>query len=139
MLLLASITAVAQSDAMRGREYHMKDFSTEQIATLQTKKMTLALDLSEEQQRKITPLLAKRIATRKAQMEARKAKKQGEEKLTSDEQYALQIARLDAKIAQKQEMRSLLTAAQYGKWEKMQHRLRNGSKHHPKAGRKGKR
>lgn len=137
MLLLASITAVAQRDDMRERAHHMKDFSESQIATLQTKKLTLALDLSEEQQRKITPLLAGQIATRKAKMEAQKARKQSEEKITTDEKYAMQLARLDGEIAHKQQMKSLLTDTQYRKWEKMRYRSRKGSKPKSKAGRKG--
>lgn len=136
MLLLAGITATAQKDEMRGRQHAMKDLSPEQIATLQTKKMTLALDLSEAQQTKMKSLLASNAAARKAKMEAHKAQKESKEKMTSQEKYALQNERLDHKIAQKQEMKALLTEAQYTKWEKMQHRKGKHRKGKKKEGKK---
>ncbi len=141
MLLMTGITVVAQRDDIRGRENHMKDLSTEQMATLQTKKMTLALDLNEEQQRKMKSLLATHIAARKAKMETHKAKKENGEKLSADEKYTLQVARLDAQIAHKQELKTLLTEAQYNKWEKMQHKSqkhRKDRKDRTKEGRKRK-
>jgi hypothetical protein len=116
----------------------MKDLSTEQMATLQTKKMTLALDLSEEQQGKMKSLLATNIAARKAKMEARKAKKENAEKLSADEKYTLHVARLDAQIAHKQELKTVLTEAQFNKWEKMQHRSKKHRKGNRKEGRKSK-
>jgi hypothetical protein len=138
MLLMTGITVVAQRDDIRGRENHMKDLSTEQMATLQTKKMTLALDLNEEQQRKMKSLLATHIAARKAKMEAHKAKKENGEKLRADEKYTLQVARLDAQIAHKQGLKTLLTEAQYNKWEKMQHKSQKHRKGRTKEGRKRK-
>ncbi|AZQ60414.1 hypothetical protein EJ994_16990 [Maribacter sp. MJ134] len=139
MLVMASITVAAQRDEMRGRENSMKDLTTEQIATLQTKKMTLSLDLNEEQQKKMKSLITNHVAARKAKMEAQKAKKESREKPTAEEKYAMQMERLDAKIVQKREIKALLTEAQYSKWEKMQHRKGKHRKGERKEARRGER
>ena len=55
LLLLVGITAIAQRpEEKKGKERHkmMHDFTPEQVATLHTKKMTLALDLTTAQQSK---------------------------------------------------------------------------------------
>ena len=121
-LLFSGMVAMAQKDEMKGREHGMKDLAPEQIATLQTKKMTLDLDLNETQQTKMKSLLASKAAERKTKMEAYKAQKESGEKLTSDERYKMQNERLDHQIAQKNEMKKLLNDEQYAKWEKMQDR-----------------
>ena len=139
MLVMASITVAAQRDEMRGRENSMKDLTTEQIATLQTKKMTLSLDLNEEQQKKMKSLITTHVAARKAKMEAQKVKKENREKPTAEEKYAMQMERLDAKIAQKREIKALLTEAQYSKWEKMQRRKGKHRKGERKEARRGER
>ena len=82
----------------KGKEF-MKDLSPEQVAQLQTKKMTLALDLSENQQKRILALNTETAKVRKQKMEERKAKKEKKEKPTDEEKYAMMNARLDAKIA----------------------------------------
>ena len=53
----------------------MQDLTPEEMATLQTKKMTLHLDLNESQQRAVQKLNLQNATERKARMEARKAKK----------------------------------------------------------------
>lgn len=72
VMCLVGFSALAQ----RGEQPHregFKDLSPQQIATLQTKKMTLALDLDEKQQTKIMDMNLERAEMRKAQMEERKA------------------------------------------------------------------
>lgn len=103
----------------KGKEF-MKDLSPEQMAQLQTKKMTLALDLSENQQKRVLALHTEAAKVRKQKMEEHKAKKEKKEKPTDEEKYAMMNARLDAKIAFKKSMKEILTAEQYERWEKMQ-------------------
>lgn len=125
-LLLIGLIATAQSKDSKERRHRngMQDFTPEQMATLQTKKMTLALDLNPEQQTRIKAVHLENAKMRKTKMEERKAQKKSEEKTkpTSEERYAMSITRLDAKIAQKAEMKSILSDAQYDKWEKMHNR-----------------
>lgn len=122
LMLMVGMTAMAQKGP-RGGDQGMKDLSAEQMATLQTKKMTLALDLSKAQQEKIMALQLEKAKARKAKMEERKAAKEDADrkKSTSEERYAMQNERLDQMIAQKAEMKKILSADQYTKWEKMHH------------------
>ena len=116
------------------------ELSNEQHATLQTKRMTLALDLNTDQQAKVKALLLEQSKLRKAQMEERKALKESGEatKPSSEERYAIQNKKLDQQIAHKAEMKKILSAEQYERWEKMAKRKgkkrgkgkrRNGKEH----------
>jgi len=59
ILVIAAISVSAQNHNMKGKRGDMKDLTPEQTATLQTKKMTLALDLNESQQSKIKYILTR--------------------------------------------------------------------------------
>ncbi|WP_276165500.1 hypothetical protein [Zobellia alginiliquefaciens] len=128
LVCMVGLTAMAQREKGHGRD-QMKDLTAEQMATLQTKKMTLALDLTSGQQQKIKAIHLEEAKERKAKHEERKAQKEeGERKKpTSEERYAMQNARLDKMIAFKAEMKEILSAEQYEKWEKMH--KRRGKKH----------
>ncbi len=131
--LLVGFTAMAQRGP-HGSDRGTKDLTPEQMATLQTKKMTLALDLTEAQQEKVKALHLENAKMRKAKMEERKAQKEdGEKKPTAEERYARSNDRLDHQIAHKAEMKNILSSEQYEKWQKMQHR---SGKH--RKGKKGK-
>lgn len=141
-VLLAGLTATAQKGERAHRDA-MKDLTPEQVATLQTKKMTLALDLTEVQQQQIKAIQLENAEMRKAKMEERKAQKEEREakKPTSEERYAMANARLDHQIAQKAEMKKILSEEQYTQWQRMQHRKgRHGYNRHGKdRNRSGKR
>lgn len=134
IFVLAGISVMAQDNNSKDQRNAMTDLSPDQIATLQTKRMTLALDLNDSQQSKMKSLLTENAKTRKTKMEEFKARKNENRQLTSNEKFALQNARLDYKISQKKEMKSLLTAAQFAKWEKMKHKKR-GMHHNGKKNR----
>ncbi|SIT12961.1 hypothetical protein SAMN05421766_11226 [Zobellia uliginosa] len=130
LVCMIGLTAMAQREKGHNRD-QMKDLTAEQIATLHTKKMTLALDLTSAQQEKIKAIHLEEAKARKAKHEERKAKKEeGERKRpTSEERFAMENAKLDKMIALKAEMKDILSAEQYEKWKKMQqHRKKKGSK-----------
>ena len=126
-----SLNAVAQDnkkehtkkDSKEKREL-AKDLSAEEIATIGSKKMTLALDLSEKQQDQVKEVLLEQAITRKQNMEKRreKSKKEDAKKLSKEDRLTLINAKLDNQIAMKQKMKSILTAEQYEKWESIQGR-----------------
>lgn len=118
-MLLIGYLGMAQKKGYRG----FSDMKPDQIATLQTKKMTLALDLTEAQQKAIHKLFVANAEFRKSKKEARTLKKEEGERtrLTSEERYALANERLDRAIATKTDMKKILSPEQYEKWEKMQH------------------
>ncbi len=140
ILVMAAISVTAQDHNMKGKRGDMKDLSPEQVATLQTKKMTLALDLNESQQSKIKSILTEDAKTRKSKMVAYKANmKDGKKVMTADEKYATQNERLDYQIARKKEMKSILTPEQFKKYEKMNHRKDMRGHKKREGGKKGKR
>ena len=139
--LLTSAVALAQREGHRGPrgEFH-KDLTVEQMATLKTKKMTLALDLSEKQQQEILEFNIANAEFRKAKMAEREAKRASEEQTrpTADERYAMENEKLDHMIAQQQELKKILTDEQFDQWKKMQlHRHAQARKHRLKEGRRG--
>lgn len=131
-LLLVGLVAFAQ-EKRKEHQRTMNDLTPEQMATLQTKKMTLALDLNEAQQKQIQQLNFEQAEQRKAAMEERKKKRVEEdsEKPTSEERYARQLERLDKQIARKADMKKILSQEQYERWEKMMvHKERRSRKNH---------
>ncbi|MDF4203965.1 hypothetical protein PXD56_13410 [Maribacter sp. SA7] len=140
ILIMAGISATAQNHSMKGERGNMKDLTPEQIATLQTKKMTLVLDLNESQQAKIKTILTEDATARKEKMAERKANKEdGKKVLTADEKYAMQNERLDHQIARKAEMKSILNTDQYEKWVKMDSRKKMRGKGKNRGDKKEKR
>jgi len=123
LFCMASMTAMAQKGEGQQRD-GMHQMTPEQTATLKTKKMTLALDLTDAQQKQIQTLNLENAKTRKAEREKRKAQQENGEskKPTSDERYAMKNERLDRMIAQKTEIKEILSQEQYAKWEKMTQR-----------------
>jgi len=141
LVLLTSTLTFAQRDGRRGPtdEFH-KDLSVEQLATLKTKKMTLALDLSQKQQQEIYEFNVDHVTYRKEKMAERKAMKEGGErsKPTIEERYALENAKLDRMIAQQQELKKILTDEQFDQWKKLQlHRYAKAKKHRMMDSRRG--
>lgn len=139
-LLMIGFIGLAQNE--RGENRHrgnLEDLSPEQMATLQTKRMTLALDLNEAQQKQLQKINLDQVISRKEKMDEMKAKKESGEmtKPTSEERYAMQTARIDKQIAHKAQVKQLLSKEQYVKWEKMHQRkghhkgqLKHRSKEH---------
>jgi len=136
LAILFTINLAAQENSEHGerggkkkaQKEFLQSLTPEQMATLQTKKLTLALDLSEQQQEHVLALQTKAATERKAKMEARKAKKEKGEKPTDEERYQMMNERMDAKIAFKKSMKEILTTAQYERWEKMQAKRAKGKK-----------
>jgi|SRR5690606_17690213 len=131
--ILAVMMAVGISTyAQHGKERHTQ-FTPEQSAELQAKKMTLALDLTEKQQNDLQKVFTER--NKKAEQFKTQAKNNREagKKLTRDEKFAMQNRMLDEKIAMKAEMKKILNAEQYAKWEKMKkHKKQKFTKRHQK-------
>jgi hypothetical protein len=102
------------------RVNQLKDFSPEEIATLQTKKMALRLDLTKAQQREIQALNLEQAKARKAQMEARKKMREDGKstKPTKEERFNRVNHQLDAKLATKAKLKTILNKEQFEKWER---------------------
>ena len=133
-LLALQATAQEQKKEQRNkgeRSHKMMNLSAEEAATLQTKKMTLHLDLNESQQKEINKINLENATKRKAMMAERKAKKESDEmqKPTQEQRLKMEHAKLDHKIAMKAKMKNILNEEQFAKWEKAQMRMGNKGKH----------
>ena len=102
-----------------------RNMDSKEIAALQTKKMTLALDLTPEQQSKVEKINIKNADLRKAAMEKRMAAKDTDKKLSPEDKLKRENERLDQEIATKREMKAILTPEQYEKYSKMSKRRGN--------------
>jgi len=126
MTVFVTISATAQKEASKAHKKEhrlsLNEFSPEEIAELKTKKLTLALDLSLEQQEKIKAMQLEKLKTRKTKMEARKNKTLAEasKKPQKEERLARMNERLDKQIAEKEAMKNLLNTKQYEKWQQIE-------------------
>lgn len=142
VLALVTLNASAQERKKEASTAWMKEkiearqnMTPEQVAQLQTKKMTLHLDLTTSQQVEVEKLLVSEAKERKAKMEVVKANKESGEKPSQDERLKMQNERLDHQIAMKQKMKAILNADQYEKFDAM-HSKREGNRDKKAAMRK---
>lgn len=128
LLVLTTFTITAQerhNDNHDKKEHqkrmaHFSNLKAEDIAQLKTKKMTLALDLTAEQQEQVYLIHLEQTKMQKAKYEARKQQEKGErKKLTHEERLAMVNERLDRQIALKSQFKQILNATQYEKFERM--------------------
>lgn len=96
------------------------DMTPEDIAQIQTKKMTLELDLNETQQKQVNALLLEEAKARAEKKEAyNKIKNDADAKasITKEDRVKMMNERLDSQIVMKAKMKEILNADQYAKWE----------------------
>ena len=109
-LLVVGMTAFAQEK--EGRRAGREKLTTEQKVDFQVKKMTKDLDLNEKQVKDVSVLVTKEVEKReakRAEMQNLKAEKRAEMK-----------AQIEAEqVAVSADMKKILTAEQYAKWEKI--------------------
>jgi len=111
------------TEMKRNRTEAMKNMSPEDMASISTKKLTLALDLNEKQQTQVKEVLLTQAKSRMAVRDERmKSKEKEAKKITKEERVQAINNRLDEQIAIKKKMKSILTSEQYEKWEKIQGR-----------------
>ena len=141
LMLLTTVGVLAQRhEGHRMGKGQKMDLTTEQMATLQTKKLTLALDLSEKQQNQVMQISLEQAEFRKSKWEEISVKKESGEwtKPTPDERFEMENARLDRQIAHQQKMKEVLSDEQYQTWKKLkQRRTMHGKKKMREKGRRG--
>ena len=121
LILVFAFTLTSQ--AQKRKKRMPKDpLTVEQQATLTVKKMALALDLTDAQQRKIKPVITKQITERRAQMEKMKKLREERKKLEAEQRFKRQNEALDSRIAFQEDMKSILNSDQYEKFKKMAHK-----------------
>ena len=118
LVFLFSVSVFAQQpprqmDSERGkrpnnRMQSMKALTPEQEATLWTKKMTLELDLNQNQQDQMYALILGKTKKIKLRMENKP-----KERPSKEEIYNMHISRLDEAIAMKESLKKILNDDQF--------------------------
>ncbi len=112
-LFSLSIHAQVKGDRFRKGS----DLTSEQVATLQSKKMTLKLDLNENQQKDVYKMMLKSAEEQQKNKAEFRKKRQDGIKLTADERFNFENTRIERQLSHKTEMRKILSKEQFTKWE----------------------
>ena len=119
LVLIFSLTANAQQRQGQ-KKGNQSQYTPEQIAELQSKKLQVQLDLNDSQKYKIYKIFKKQAEEREvARTEMQKRRSTGK-RPTDAERFDFQQKRLDRQIANKATMKKILTNEQFEKWEKFQ-------------------
>ena len=133
MIAVATLQVSAQEQKRDMRKQRMESTSKtspEEMAQLQTKRMTLNLDLNDQQQKEVSALFLEEAKLRQSKREAFLQSNDKQEKKTWSKEDRLKMtnARLDQQIEMKNKMKSILSTEQFDKWEKMNEQRRNKGK-----------
>ena len=133
LVLVFSLSVFAQQpprqmNSERGKQPNnrmqaMKNLTPEQEATLWTKKMTLELDLNQNQQDQMYALILGKTKKIKSRMENKP-----KERPSKEEIYNMHISRLDEAIAMKESLKKILNDDQFAKWELMKNKKSSKTK-----------
>ena len=118
LFLFLSITGFSQENKEHKTKQHLKNISAEEMAELQTKRLTLALVLNEKQANEIYDLNLKASKKWKEKMTDRKDSVHTQ-KADRGSSIDKRIAMLDAKIAHQEKMKNILDQDQFEQWRKM--------------------
>ena len=123
MIAVATLQVSAQEQKREFRKQRMESkttYSPEEMAQLQTKKMTLQLDLNDKQQKEVSAILLEQAKLRQSKREAFSQSKMKDEKKNWSKEDRLKMtnARLDHQIEMKKSMKNILSTEQFEKWNK---------------------
>lgn len=128
---LITLGAFAQNQK-RGNQ---SDMTPDQMAELQTKKMTLHLELTDAQQKKVYNLNKEHAIEREARRKEMRTLREKGEKLAENNRFERKNTRLDAQLARQKEMKKILNETQYEIWKNSKN---NRGQHMDKSGKCGK-
>jgi hypothetical protein len=114
---LILVIALTLSSLTFAQNRNGSEMSPEQQAEIQTKRLTLDLDLNSNQQKEVKAIILEQAKKREALKVEMKAKREKGEQLSADERYEKQSDRLDDQIEFKAKLKKVLTADQMKKWE----------------------
>ena len=116
VIMLISISAFSQQ---KGQQHKgdKADMSAEEMATLQTKKLTLQLNLNEAQQQEVKKLYIEKAEERKAIMAERKKMSAEDLEKLKESRFERSNAGLDKQLAHQEKMKQILNEEQFKKWQ----------------------
>ncbi|MFP2997103.1 hypothetical protein ABN763_14395 [Spongiivirga sp. MCCC 1A20706] len=133
MLALLTVSSISVAQHRKGQHQEKKasvfeKFTAEQIATINSKRMTLQLDLTDKQQKAVEALELKEAQFKKTKMASRKQEKSDNKTLSDEERFNRINERLDRQISYKNNLKDILDDDQFAQWkEEMERRkMRRG-------------
>jgi hypothetical protein len=127
LLFIVSFNSFSQNRKQLGNK--LKSFSAEQIATLQTKKMTLSLDLNLKQQNEIFNVFLEEVKFKKTKRgEINERKNNSKEGLSSEEIFDMMNEKLDHQIAFNNKVKTILNKDQFLVWQEFKIREKRGKR-----------
>ncbi|MCF6213668.1 MAG: hypothetical protein L3J45_06540 [Flavobacteriaceae bacterium] len=133
LVVLISMSTYAQHEFQNNQRHSKNNFTSEQNATLKSKKMALHLDLNSQQQKEIYGLILKQEKKRDKLRKERQSLKEGKMKITPEKRFKMINKGLNAKLAFQSELRDILSPKQYENWkrDKREHAQLSGERPHP--------
>lgn len=131
-LFLMVTVSKAQDVPEREPESPRHYLTPEKMAELQTKQMTLALNLDEKQQRELLKMNTEFAQKRKQYMENRTEKRKKGEKPSPEERYRQLNGLLDQQIERQRRMKALLNDNQFEQWKSRQDQKQEKRRMQPK-------
>ena len=121
LVLLCSLSLAAQGKhrGFHGKKMAQTNLSAEQQAILQSKRMTLLLDLSADQQQHLERILIDQIERKREMQARRKGMRDSVVAPDSEQRFEYLNARLEEQIAFQNQMKGILSEEQYGIWKKV--------------------
>jgi len=126
LIMLISISALSQQKS-QSHKAEMANMSAEETATLQTKKLTLLLDLDQAQQLEIKKLYQEKAEVRKTLMAERKKKGAEDTEKLKENRFERKNAHLDRELAHQEKMKQILNEEQFKKWQDSRSKMRKSS------------
>ena len=118
-----------KAHGMKMMQMHQQDeFTPEQRATLKAKKLTLALELNDKQQKELVKLFSEEAKMMQKHHQQMKANKEAGKEVN---RFEMMNKHMDLKIDHQRKIKNILTEDQYSKWSKM--KMHQGMKKAPKG------
>ena len=127
LILVFAFSLTTHAQQKRKRKQKEK-LTVEQQATLAFKKMALELELTDAQQRKLTPIITKQISERREQGDKMRKAREEKKKIEATDRYKRANEMLDKRLAFQKEMKSILNAEQFEKFKKLSKKREMGKK-----------
>ncbi|WP_445384169.1 hypothetical protein ACT6NV_09120 [Robiginitalea sp. IMCC44478] len=131
LLLLCSFSLAAQGKhrGFHGKKMAQTNLSVEQQAILQSKRMTLLLDLSSDQRQHLERILIDQIGSKKEMQARRKVMRDSAVAPDPEQRFEYLNALLEEQIAFQNQMKGILSEEQYGIWKKANLAKHRGKRH----------
>lgn len=141
LIAVATLQVSAQEqkkDMKKQRMESYKDYSPEDMAQVQTKRMTAKLDLNDKQQKEVSAIFLEDAKLRHNKREAfsKSDAKEARKNWSKEDRVKMTNERLDRQIEMKEKMKGVLSTDQFETWEKMIEERNNQYKNSSRSNRK---